>query len=114
MKQSDPDALQYAQHGVARRLESSEVAERRAKDLRKRMTPPEQILWSRLRGSKLGGLKFRRQHPLGAYIADFYCHEAGLVVELDGITHFYRSDARDVIRDRWMDEGGLRVLRFHN
>ena len=55
-----------------------------ARTLRKDQTEPERILWRHLRGKRLGGHKFRRQHPIKNYIADFYCHEARLVIEVDG------------------------------
>lgn len=73
----------------------------RASKLRKTMSPPERILWAKLRSGQLDGLRFRRQHPLGPFIADFYCHAATLVVEIDGFCHDDRLDA-DADRDRWM------------
>lgn len=79
--------------------------------LRREQSPPEGVLWSLLRAGRLHGLKFRRQHGLGAYIADFYCHGAKLVVEIDGSSHALRR-TRDAARDRWMHEQGLCVLRF--
>lgn len=56
----------------------------RARDLRRKLTLPEVILWTALRGRHLDGRRFRRQHPFGAYILDFYCDEARLAVEIDG------------------------------
>ncbi len=58
-----------------------------AKDLRKKLTPAEKKLWQILRGGKIGGHKFRRQHVIGQFIADFYCHKSKLVVEADGEIH---------------------------
>ncbi|WOK05895.1 endonuclease domain-containing protein [Imperialibacter roseus] len=55
--------------------------------MRKNHTAAENLLWQNLRGRKLGGHKFRRQHPVAGFIADFYCHEAKLVIELDGKIH---------------------------
>ena len=55
-----------------------------SKELRRKMTPYEKVLWQRLRTKKIVGFKFRRQHPIKFYIADFYCHEARLVIEVDG------------------------------
>ena len=83
-----------------------------AKSLRREMSPPEVLLWSALRGRKVDGLKFRRQAPIGIFIADFYCHEARLVVEVDG--GFHRDDRleHDRNRDAWMDAQGNRVLRI--
>jgi adenine-specific DNA-methyltransferase len=83
-----------------------------ARRLRKESSPPEQLLWARLRHRQLGA-KFRRQHQLGPYIADFYCREAGLVVEVDGETHFTaQAIAHDCTRDAWMEQLSLTVRRF--
>ena len=79
--------------------------------LRRQATPPERLLWSRLKRGQVGGYKFRRQHPLGPYIADFYCHEVALVVEIDGSTHSGDRKKSDGIRDAWMDERRIGVLR---
>ena len=84
----------------------------RARTLRRESTPAERKLWQQLRDHQLGGLKFRRQVPLGPYIADFYCPSAHLVIELDGICHI--NAARDVVRDKWMAERGIRVVRLPN
>jgi very-short-patch-repair endonuclease len=86
-----------------------------AKELRKSMTEAEDILWKHLRNKKLNGLKFRRQHPLDIFIADFYCHEKKLVIELDGGIH-------DILEQKEYDEGrtselegkGFKVIRFRN
>ena len=83
----------------------------RARDLRQRSTTPERVLWSRLRAGRLGGFKFRRQHPIGPFVADFYCHEAALVVEVDGDIHLSQKE-RDERRDQYLTEKGLRVVRF--
>ena len=85
----------------------------RARTLRKEMTLPERILWQRLRGEQVG-VKFRRQHPIGPYIADFYTRDVGLVVEVDGGTHSATPEAiaYDHERDQYMQARGLRVLRF--
>ncbi|MEQ8318654.1 MAG: DUF559 domain-containing protein [Rhodospirillales bacterium] len=85
----------------------------RARELRTHMTPPEARLWRQLRSRRLFGLKFKRQVPLGPYIADFICEEAGLVVEIDGDTHAVQI-AYDRHRDRFMNRAGYRVLRFGN
>ncbi|MDI1296093.1 MAG: DUF559 domain-containing protein [bacterium] len=83
-----------------------------ARKFRRTMSLPETLLWQRLRGQAIG-LKFRRQHPIGSYIADFYCSGLKLVVEVDGETH-NRGDnpARDAHRDRFMEENGYKVLRI--
>ena len=85
----------------------------RARELRRRMTPPEARLWVCLRGKRLAGLKFRRQHPIGPYILDFYCAAAKLAVEVDGQSHEHPERiARDVRRTAWLREQGVRVIRL--
>jgi len=85
-----------------------------ARELRKDMTPPERRLWSVLRGGQLGA-KFRRQHPLGPYIADFYSWQAGLVVEVDGDSHATPAGQEyDAARTRYVEGLGLTELRFTN
>jgi very-short-patch-repair endonuclease len=87
----------------------------RARSLRRDMTSAERKLWRALRGHGLAGLHFRRQAPCGPYIADFLCHAARLVVEVDGATHSTDDEiARDRRRDAWFAENGFRVLRFTN
>jgi very-short-patch-repair endonuclease len=83
-----------------------------AQALRRSMTDAERKLWSSLRARRLVGAKFRRQVPIGAYVADFLCHEARLVIEVDGGQH--AESARDQRRDRWFNDNGFRVLRFWN
>ena len=83
-----------------------------ARSLRKRMTPPERRLWNVLKG-RPDGFKFRRQHPLRAYTLDFFCYEAALAIELDGLAHELGSNPqRDARRDVWAEEQGVRTLRF--
>jgi very-short-patch-repair endonuclease len=81
--------------------------------LRRQSTPQEQRLWSALRNRRLDGFKFRRQHPIGAFIADFACPERKLIVELDGPSHdiAYQRDQR---RDAWLATQGYRVVRIRN
>ena len=74
-------------------------------------TSAEDILWWELRNGRLG-FRFRRQEPIGPYIADFLCKAARLVVEVDGDTH--RNDAVDAARDRDLEALGYRVIRFSN
>ena len=75
------------------------------------MTLPEVVLWQHLRG-RPGGLKFRRQHPAGPYVLDFYCEEARLCIEVDGAVHeFGDSATADAYRDRWLAEADIRTLR---
>ncbi len=84
----------------------------RRRELRREMTPTEKRLWARLRNNQLGW-KFRRQHSIGPFIADFYCREAQLVIEIDGDTHFTpEAQAYDAERDAYMRSLGLEVLRF--
>ena len=84
-----------------------------AAELRARLTDAEKILWSRLRLARQVGIRFRRQHPVGPYIADFACCRAHLVIELDGATHGSDEElARDRRRDAYMRARGWRVLRF--
>ena len=85
----------------------------RARELRSTGTRPEKILWSHLRGAKLEGFKFRRQHPIAGYFADFACVEAKLVVELDGGQHSERADY-DARRTEALEAAGYRVFRFWN
>ena len=75
------------------------------------MTPTEKRLWAQLRGRRFGGYKFRRQTPLAGYIADFYCAQARLVIELDGESHIGK-DARDGNRQRVLEGKEFRILRF--
>ena len=78
-------------------------------------TSAERILWRKLRGRKLGGYKFRRQHPLGKYIADFYCHEKKLIVEIDGGYHFELEQRElDEFRTEMIETLGIKVIRFTN
>ncbi|PPT95143.1 endonuclease domain-containing protein [Xanthomonas arboricola] len=87
------------------------VALTNARALRTGMTEAERALWRCLRGSQLQGFKFRRQHPIPPYIADFCCIDAALIVELDGSQHQTSSDQA---RTRWLQLRGGRVLRFWN
>ncbi len=85
-----------------------------AKELRKNMTHAENILWGYLQ-AKPKGYKFRRQHPLGIYIADFYCHKLKLVIELDGSIHDNEEvKQNDGIRQKLIEEDGITVMRFKN
>jgi very-short-patch-repair endonuclease len=74
------------------------------------MSLPERMLWRQLR-LKQTGLKFRKQHPAGSYVLDFYCHEARLCVEIDGLGHDFTSE-HDERRDRWLASQGVRTLRI--
>ncbi len=82
-----------------------------ARKLRHGSTDAERAMWRHLRGRHLSGVKFRRQEPVGPYVADFLCYECRLVIELDGGQH---ADQRscDRRRDAWLADHGYKVLRF--
>lgn len=85
-----------------------------AKALRNRVTESESLLWEHLKGKQLG-LKFRRQHPIANFIADFYCHEIKLVIELDGSIHQLPEIlANDIERQKQLESFGITVIRFTN
>ena len=86
-----------------------------AKRLRSSMSEAEKRLWYHLRAHRFCGARFRRQAPIGPYIVDFVCHDARLVIELDGGQHgAARQAAHDVRRTAWLADKGYRVLRFWN
>ncbi|WP_294329111.1 endonuclease domain-containing protein [uncultured Sphingomonas sp.] len=94
------------------RLGGSNHSRPTAKRLREKMTPPEIALWLALRKND-AGLRFRKQHPAGAYILDFYCAPAMLAIEVDGQAHaFGDRPERDATRDAWLKAQGVRVLRY--
>ena len=96
-------------------LHASDSLFKRAKELRKEMTEAETILWNELKNRKLNGFKFRRQHPLHLYVADFYCHEKRLVIEVDGGIHNKRKVfEHDQNRSAELDRLGIRVIRVSN
>jgi very-short-patch-repair endonuclease len=86
---------------------------KRARQFRRQMTEEERLLWQQLRANRLDGFHFRRQQVIGGFIVDFYCHAAGLVVEVDGEVHQKRAEY-DAERDRHLSARGLRVLRVRN
>lgn len=90
--------------------QSTSTAQRNARALRSALTDSERKLWNGLRGEQLG-FKFRRQHPLGNYIADFACLAPKLIVEIDGSQHAEQA-AYDARRERYFREQGFAVLRF--
>jgi len=86
-----------------------------ARTLRKRDTWAERLVWSWLRDRRFSSYKFRRQHPVGPHILDFFCLEARLNIELDGFRHGYPSQQKlDAVRDAWLEARGIKVLRFWN
>ena len=84
----------------------------RAKELRREMTPAEKLLWQEIRANKLG-VRFRRQQVIQGFIVDFYCHQAGLVIEVDGDIHDLQKE-EDERREKVLSALGLRVVRFRN
>nr|WP_255325827.1 DUF559 domain-containing protein [Sphingobium sp. 15-1] len=96
---------------MARPFRSRNTA--RAKSLRNESSPPERLLWQRLRNRQLNGHKFSRQMPLGPYFADFLCRDAKLIIELDGTSHD-NSAEYDAKRDAYCRQQGFTVLRFQN
>jgi len=100
-----PDWIITAPHRSEKREE--------ARRMRREMTPAEAILWQHLRASRLGGLHFRRQQIIDGFIADFYCHSARLVVEVDGAIHLTNADY-DRERDQILGARNLRILRLTN
>ncbi len=91
------------------------MANEKARQLRLNQTDTEQKLWSRLKELRAAGYHFRRQAPIGSYIADFACHSANLVIECDGGQHA-RDEVleKDAARTAWLESQGYKVLRFWN
>lgn len=85
----------------------------RARELRQPQTPAETKIWAHLRHRQLGDFKFRRQHPIGRFVADFYCAACRLVIEIDGDSHTGQGEY-DVARSAWLSEQGYEVIRFTN
>ena len=84
-----------------------------ARELWARETDAEDLLWKSLRGRRLGGLKFRRQHPIGPFVVDFFCVERRLAIELDGEVHDEQQE-HDAEREALLVSAGFRVIRFTN
>jgi very-short-patch-repair endonuclease len=84
-----------------------------ARTMRREMTEAESLLWRQVKSNRCGGLHFRRQQVIDGFIADFYCHAAGLIVEVDGGIHQEQADY-DALRDQILTTRGLRVVRFAN
>ncbi len=95
-------------------FDASPEIKAKAKELRKRMTHAEVLLWERIRNNKTG-YKFRRQHPISIFIADFYCHEKKLVIEVDGMIHEHPDQKEyDIGREIELENLGIKVVRFTN
>ena len=88
---------------------------RYGRELRQKQTNAEKILWEHLKNRKLSGLKFRRQHPLGTYVPDFYCHDKKVIIEVDGKIHL-KKNVRENDREKdWnLKAAGFKILRFKN
>jgi very-short-patch-repair endonuclease len=84
-----------------------------AKELRREMTPAENILWNHLKANRLDGLHFRRQQIVHGYFADFYCHQHELIVEVDGEIHELQKEY-DAEREEYLNGLGFRIIRFKN
>ena len=94
-------------------MQSQPSTLKRARRSRQAMTKSETILWQALRAGRLGGRKFRRQHPVGTYVLDFYCDAARLAVEVDGGVHEWEDrQLSDAVRDAWLAQRGVRTLRL--
>ena len=93
---------------------NNEKLKERRRELRKRSTKSEEILWKKIRNNQLGS-KFKRQHSIGGYILDFYCSELKLIIEIDGSSHG-KSDSKeyDKTRDAYFTELGYKTIRFSN
>jgi very-short-patch-repair endonuclease len=95
------------------RFNRTDVKTDRARRLRRDATDVERRLWYRLRSAQIDGASFRRQHPAGNYVLDFYCPALQLAIELDGGQHAENA-SRDRARDAWLAQRGVTVLRFWN
>jgi very-short-patch-repair endonuclease len=97
------------------RLNNRHSLKDRRRELRNNSTNAEHLLWYQLRGSKVDGRKFRRQHSIGPFIADFYCPEERLAIELDGDIHDEPDRIEyDARRTQYLEDHGIQVLRFRN
>ncbi len=85
----------------------------RSRELRARQSKAESLIWTVVRAKRLSGLKFRRQHPIGPFFADFACIEKRVIVELDGGYHDYQYE-NDVERQAYLEQRGWKVMRFSN
>ena len=101
----------HAQHGEGDRPpQAGGGGVTRARVLRRSLSLPEGLLWQRLR-RRAGGVKFRRQHPFGPYVLDFYCASARLAVEVDGAAAHASRGEREEVRAQYIEAAGLRLLR---
>ncbi len=113
-EKGDPDRTMVCDDsGTGRVRGSTPQLDAAARLHRRSITPAERALWQALRGHQLHGLGFRRQHPLGPFIVDFYCPQLKLVIELDGDVHADQADY-DAARTEQLAAYGYRVIRFRN
>ena len=98
---------------MSRKIEYDPIFIERARTMRKESTPAERAFWRVVSNKKVDGYKFRRQHPIGRYIVDFYCHEIKLVIEIDGESHAFQEEY-DQVRTAWLEAQGCKVVRFSN
>ncbi|WP_332748277.1 endonuclease domain-containing protein [Hydrogenophaga sp.] len=112
MKRAEAEVT-YPLSRVRERVGVRADAKEKARELRGQMTEAESLLWLQLKGRRFQGFKFRRQRPLGPYILDFVCLEAGLVIEIDGGQHSGQQ-AYDQARTALIEAQGLTVIRFWN
>jgi very-short-patch-repair endonuclease len=94
-------------------LGASANIKNKARELRKNLTPAETELWRYIRKGQLDGKHFRKQHPYGIYILDFYCFKASLAIEIDGPVHISKHEY-DLEREKYIESSGVKVLRFSN
>jgi len=100
---------------MKKRLRSFPAAILNARSLRKHATIPERVLWDALRDRRLDGWKFRRQHPIGQFVIDFFCREKAVAIEVDGEVHDEIERAsHDLERSRYLEMRGISILRFTN
>ncbi|WP_254565710.1 endonuclease domain-containing protein [Oscillatoria sp. HE19RPO] len=105
--------IQEGRHNIVIGQKVSSDKVQQARTFRRQMTEEEKILWQYLRANRLNGWHFRRQQIIDGFITDFYCHAAGLVVEVDGKTHEKQMEY-DLERDQIITSRNLRVLRIKN
>ena len=98
---------------IVRGQKVSDEMLKRAKKLRREMTPAEKILWKQLKANRLQGLHFRRQQVVHGYYPDFYCHQHELIVEVDGDIHDLQQEY-DAEREEYLESLGFRIIRFTN
>ena len=112
LSRSDGEVAARSADGGVATIAASDKAYKNARRLRREMSLPEVLLWQILH-KRSGELKFRRQHPIGCYIIDFYVASAKLGIEIDGMAHDMGDrPARDEERDRWLEAQGMKMLRI--